>query len=431
MRTIILFSFFNIFLAAIQAQEMLNPEEAINIALKNNYSILVARNNEEVARINNTPGNADMLPSIGITGSINHSQNNINQKLSNGNEIKYPNALSNSLNAEVALNWTLFDGGKMFVTKSKLHEIEILGEIQFKDRVLQTVYDVILAYYDVVRQKQQLASINEVINYNKELVMILQTSFNAGLSPKTGMLQAQIDLNVFQENAINQQAVIIAAKRTLNQILGRGADVTFEVADSIPLNFIPDRNELAQKLDSNNTSILSFQKQVEIARLNLREYQTTRLPRISFNAGYSLLQSNNTATSILKNNTFGPTIGGSVFIPLYQSGNITRQIKTAKLQLQSAGYDLESIKLQVNSDLQNALTEFENQQQLLGIEKDNTKLARENLDISVQRLRFGQTTLLEVRQAQQSFVESLTRLVNFEYNLKVAETRLKQLIAKL
>ena len=96
------------------------------------------------------------------------------------------------------------------------------------------VYDVILAYYDVVRQKQQLASINEVITYNLERVKISQTAFDAGLSPKTNLLQAKIDLNVYQENAINQQSVIIAAKRTLNQFLGRNADISFEVLDSIP-----------------------------------------------------------------------------------------------------------------------------------------------------------------------------------------------------
>jgi outer membrane protein TolC len=84
----------------------------------------------------------------------------------------------------------------------------------------------------------------------------------------------------------------------------------------------------------------------------------------------------------------------------------------------------------MNEQLLNALTQFENQQQLLKIEKDNAVLAKENLEITIQRLRFGQTTSLEVSLAEGSFVESLTRLINFEYSLKVAETKLKQLIAK-
>jgi outer membrane protein len=83
----------------------------------------------------------------------------------------------------------------------------------------------------------------------------------------------------------------------------------------------------------------------------------------------------------------------------------------------------------VNEQLQNAFTQFENQERLLKIEKENALLAKENLVITIQRLRLGETTSLEVSLAERSFVESLTRLTNFEYNLKVAETKLKQLLA--
>jgi outer membrane protein TolC len=97
----------------------------------------------------------------------------------------------------------------------------------------------------------------------------------------------------------------------------------------------------------------------------------------------------------------------------------------------SAGYNFENIKLRVTTQLQNALTQFENQQQLLAIEKENELLAKENIEIAIQRLRLGQANSLEVRQAQESYVFSYTRRINFEYNLKIAETRLKQLVSGL
>jgi outer membrane protein len=432
MKIVFFFSLIILSNAVGHTQQILTPEEAVSIVLKNNYDILVTRNDASIDSVNNTAGNAGMLPYIAITGSDNYSPAyNLNQKLSSGPDVTSSNARSNSLNAGVGLNWTLFDGGKMFVTKNKLNQIQALGELQFKNQVQQTVFEVIIAYYDVVRQKQQLASINQVISYNLDRVKITQTMFNAGLSAKTNLLQAKIDLNVFQENAINQQAVIIAAKRALNQILSRKVDTPVEVIDSIAFNYSPDKNELTQKLDSVNTSILSSQKQVEIAKLTVNEMSTLRLPKVNFNAGYSLSQSNNSTGSVLMNRTYGPTVGGSITIPIYQAGTINRQIKTAKIQLQSSNYDLENTKLQVYEQLQNAITQFESQQQLLKIEKDNALLAKENLDITIQRLRLGQTTSLEVTQAESNFVESLTRLVNFEYNLKVAETKLKQLLGRL
>ena len=101
------------------------------------------------------------------------------------------------------------------------------------------------------------------------------------------------------------------------------------------------------------------------------------------------------------------------------------------MELLSAQYNLENTQLQLTIELENAYTDFENQQQLLQIEKDNNLLAKENMEISLQRLKLGQTTSLEVHQAQENYVQSCTRLLNFEYNLKMGETKLRQLVSSL
>ena len=85
--------------------------------------------------------------------------------------------------------------------------------------------------------------------------------------------------------------------------------------------------------------------------------------------------------------------------------------------------------MQINSEFEIALSEYENQQLILKIEKENYNLAKENLEISMQRLAQRQTTSLEVHQAQEFYVQSFTRLTNFEYNLKLSESKMKQLIA--
>lgn len=263
------------------AQELLTVSEAVGIALKNNYDILVATNNAEIARLNNTKGNAGMLPGVAVTSSDNYSLNNVNQKLPGGDEMNYKDSHSNTFSTGAELDWTLFDGGKMFITKNKLSEIQALGEIEFRDQVLQTEYDVIVSYYEVVREKQQLVSMNEAIRKNEDIVNILKTSFKAGLAPKTILLQAQIDLNVFRENAINQLTAIAAAKRILNQLLSRDANLQFEVIDSIRFENMPDKDELTKKLFESNTTVLMGQKQVDIANLGLREYKTALLPNFT------------------------------------------------------------------------------------------------------------------------------------------------------
>jgi len=415
----------------LSGQDLLSVDDAIGIALKNSYSISVTKNIADAARVNNTLGNAGMLPTIMINGSDNYSVNNVYLNLSSGSNITSAAGKSNAFNAGIALNWTLFDGTKMFITKNKLNQLEKLGEIQFRDTVMQTIFNVTVAFYQVVVQKEQLLAIRDVMAYSLERVKILQKGYEAGIAHKNDLLQAKIDLNVNKEAEINQINTISNSKRALNMILARDPDTGFDVADTIPLNYNPDPADLMNNLFTNNPTVLMYQKQVDIARLSVGEYQSYRLPKLNFVTSYNFLQNDNNASNVLTNRTYGPLVGGSLVIPVYQAGNALRQVKTAKIQLQSSQYLLDDMKLAVNTQLKTSLTEFEDQKTLLGIETDNLALAKENLRISLERLRLGQTTALEVRQAQESYANSLARYYDFEFNMKVAETRLKQLVAGL
>ena len=412
-------------------QSLLTIEDAVKLVLRNNYDILVSRAAADISKTNNSAGNAGMLPSVGVRAGDNFSVYNVSTEPSTGGTTNYPNFQTNTFSAAAELDWTLFDGGKMFITRKKLSEMNMLGEIGFRDKVSQTVFNTVLAYYDVVRQKQQLESVEEGIRNNRERVKILQASFNAGLVPKTDLLQAQVDLNVYLENAILQETIIQSARRTLNQLLSRDSETPFEVVDSIDLTYHPDKNALTAKLFSQNTQFLSSMKQLDIAKLSTKELVAQRYPWLSLVADYNFLQSTSTQGTILMNRSYGPLVGGTLTLPVWYGHKITREVKVAKLEQQSASYDVENTRILVNTQLQNALSDFEHTLQLLSLEKDNTTLARENLTISMQRLRLGQTTSLEVRQAEESYIQSLTRLIQFKYSAKASETKLRQLVAEL
>jgi len=64
-------------------------------------------------------------------------------------------------------------------------------------------------------------------------------------------------------------------------LLGRNPDIQFDVLDSIPINDLGDKKELAQKLDSSNTSILAYKKQVDVSKLSLKEMNTLLLLRLT------------------------------------------------------------------------------------------------------------------------------------------------------
>jgi outer membrane protein len=293
------------------------------------------------------------------------------------------------------------------------------------------MYNVVSAYYDIVQQKQVLNSINEVINYNKQRVTIAQTGFNAGTLAKTDFLQAQIDLNVSMENAVNQRFAINEAEKSLNILLGQDATIPISVSDSIPLSQAPDKNEMLLKIESANANLQALKKQIDVANLAIKEAQKNYLPTLNLQGEMFLNGNHYSEGSTTRNRTHGMQIGGTLSIPLYNGGETKRKISLARNELLNAQLNLDNERLQINRELQNSYNDYENQLQLLQIEKQNNQLAKENMDICLQRLKLGQTTSLEVHQSQESYAQSSTRLINFEYNVKLQETRLKQLIADL
>ncbi len=419
-------------LSANVGAQTLSLQQAVDMALRKNFDILVSRQQADINKLNNTKGNAGMLPTVNLNGTSNVSYNNVYQKMSTANTInKYPSQLSTDWGANAMLSWTLYDGGKMYVTKKKLAEMQALGELQYNAQVLEVIYNVVAAYFDIVRQKEELKSINEIINYNRQRTVIAQTGFNAGSLAKTELLQAKIDMNVATENAVTQKYAITEAQKILSALLGQDPTTNIEVTDSIPPSIVPDKNEMLLKIESSNADLLTLKKQIDVSKLAVKEAEKSNAPKISLQGGYYLSQSTNSQGSTKNDRSYGMQVGGTLSIPLYTAGETKRKTAVAKTELLISEYNLESARLQISKDLQNAYNDFESQQQLLEIERQNYRLAKENMDISLQRLKLGQTGSLEVHQAQESYAQSSTRLTNFEYSLKMAETKLKQMISGL
>ncbi|HPR33049.1 MAG TPA: TolC family protein [Prolixibacteraceae bacterium] len=434
MKQLLLILPFLFLLLQAKGQTVLTLDEAIALALKHNFDITLARNDALYLKTNNTAGAAGMLPNISLSGSGQYALRNVVSSESETNTTDAYSLGVATLNSGIELSWTLFDGGKMFVTKNKLNELEAMGEIQYKAQVQQTLSEVIAAYYNIVKQKQQLASIEQTIRYNLERVKISETGYNAGSRKKTDLLQARIDLNVNRENAIVQQAAIAQARRELARMLYISETLPFDVYNDFTFDYQPDREQLLKEIYGQNNRVQVLQKRVDIQDLVVSESRRSLFPKINLLAGYYL---NNTGTTLLPGTslsttrTLWPQAGGSVSVPLFMGGNLQRQLALAKIDREQAEIELEKEKLKVYTELLNALTAFEKQQELLKIEQENCELTKESLEISLQRMRLGEATSLEVRLAQEDFEQSSTRLTNFRYSLKIAETNLKKLLGKL
>jgi outer membrane protein len=190
--------------AAAQAP-LLTPEEAVQTALAQNYDIRLASADVAIARLNNTKANAGILPTVNLVANETATISAFDQKLANGNEFSTLGAVFNTANAGVQLNWTLFDGRRMYITKRRLEALEALGEQNLRNSVQNTTATVLQAYYDVVRSRMQEKASGELIALNEERLRIAEARLAAGFAAQTDALQARIDLNQRKADLLLQQ----------------------------------------------------------------------------------------------------------------------------------------------------------------------------------------------------------------------------------
>jgi len=412
---------------SVQAQELLTPEQVVEIALKNNYDITISREQADLAKNNYTLGNAGFLPSVNLNASGNTSTNNFKQNLSTGVVTERTGVNSNNLSASAVMTWTVFDGFKMFATYDKLQALNELGELALKVQIENTVSSVLLAYYDVVRLKQEKKANDNSIKLYNERVQIADQKFKLGLTAKVDYLQARVDLNALQSASITQQMTIENSKADLNVLLGRKTDIAFDVLDTIVVDPSISLDELKSGAEKQNTLLKYNERNVLVTKKAIQEFNGSLYPRLSVNAGYNYSRTASEAGLVALNRSNGPTVGFTATWNLFNGRILNSQIRNAHVQMDIAEVQLEQSKLILESQVFQSWNNTQLAFQILKLEEDNILLAKENVTIAMERYKVGNGTSIELQQAQQSFDTAQLRLVTARYNAITAEINLKRL----
>ncbi len=417
--------------ASASAQQLMSLQDAIRIGLKNNYDILMAKNQEEASALNYNYAYGAFLPTLNGAGSRTWSSTDVLQKTSNGNVTDKKNSPANNLSLSANLNWTLFDGLKVFATKNKLEQIKEAGGLGFKNQVINSVAGIIGAYYDIVQQKEQLKSISDQMAISQERVKIASLQFSVGSGSKLALLQAQVDLNAQKAAYLQQQTTIDESKAVLNQLIALPTSNDYDVEDTIPVNMNMDYNQVSQQVAGNNIGLQIAQKNIDISKTALQEIQRSRFPVISFISSYNYSKVNSGAGFFLLNQSNGPSYGFTASVPIFNGFNINREAKSAQLNILYQQLTYENQRSQTDLAVQNAYKEYDYYKKALALEEENLGVAQENVTVSLEAFRQGQTTTVDVKVAQQGLADAMYRLISARYNAKLAETNLLKLEGNL
>ncbi len=413
-----------------KTQDTLSLPEALNIALKNSLDIQLAKNNVEANTIFNYIGIAGGLPTVTATINDNEQLYNINQKLNTGVNINRNAAAVNNLNSNITLSMLLYNGNRVVATKKRLEQLQKQSEELLNSQVQNIIGSVMTSYYSIVRHQSFLTTIEMSIEASRQQLAIVEARQKAGLANNADLFQAQINLNELLQSKLLQELVIQQAKTDLLQLLTLKPDSVITIRDTI---LVDQDMSLGNILNSihQNPDIIAAQDQIKINEFLVKETAAQRYPTVRANTGYNVSRNQAAAGQLLLNQSYGPSIGVSIGIPIYNGTIFKRQQKVAEINVRNAELNTKILVRDYTAQVVRSYQTYSSTLVQLETEQKNYKLSEQLLNLVIKRFQLREATILDVKNAQDSFQQSGFRLVNLNYAAKAAEIELKRLANQL
>lgn len=412
-------------------QELLNLQDAINIALNNNYDIKLVKNDVEISKNNVNLGNAGILPAAVGSFSTGGSRQNTIQTQSTGTQRITDGVKNSNMSYGVGLDWTIFDGFKMFANLDRLKALEQQGQISLKSRILTTISDVINAYYTIAKQQQLVAASDSAMDISNLRMTIANNKLEIGKGSKLDVLAAKVDYNSDTSSYLQQKNLLGIYIVNLNQLLARDPNVKFIVQNQIDIDKNLTYSSLVEQSASLNPDLQNAFINKKIADLNLKQIKADRYPKVSLNSGYEFNRSTSPTgfnTSFKANGlTYGLTASLNIFNGFLQRQNE----RNAKIGISSSELSLNKVKQEVISQLATTYQNYSTYLELVKLERKNIEIAKQNLDITLEKYRLGSITPIILREAQKNAIDANSRYVEMQFQAKLAEIALKELSGTL
>jgi outer membrane protein len=420
-----------IFPLQIFAQEKISLSDAIQQALKSNLKISIAKNNSTITKQNNSYGNAGFLPTVTLNASGSRSSNNTKQEFITGAAVNRNGAASNFITSGVALNYTIFDGFGMFAEKERLKELEEKENFNLKEEIENIIVITVTNYLSIVKQIQLIKTTVEGIKIYEERIKIINNKIETGSGSKQELLQAKIDLNLQKSLLLKHEIELNKSKANLLLLLNQDLKKEYTTDNDFEVDSTLQINELAASISKENKRILWNQKNIDLAKTNIKTFNSFSLPIVNLTANYNFNQTKNEVGFILLNQNLGLNTGINASWNLFNGLKNKTKISEAKINLLQSKLVLEQVQKEITNSLYATYYTYQNNLNILKLETENLYLVKENITIALERYKLGLSGSFELITAQKSLEDAQLRLINAKYDCKISEIELLKLSGKI
>ena len=415
------------------AQQHYTLKSCLETGLEKNYSIRMVRNEEQISKNNATLGNAGYLPTLDLSakysGSVDDTESTTR---ATGETTQTTGVFDQTLNAGINLNWTIFDGFKIQASHARLKELERQGETLTRIAIEDYIAVLTAEYYNYIQQQIRLKNFRYAMSLSKERLRIVEERYIVGSFSRLDVQQARVDYNADHAKYVKQQESVKTSLIRLNELMANDDMAqTITINDSIiDLNTLPSFDDLWQSTLDNNASLLKSEQNKKLAALEMKTVKSRNYPYLKLNAGYGYTVNKYDISSTSRRDNFGLSFGVTMGFNLFD-GNRRREIKNARIAIENAQLQQDDMRQTLNADLSNLWQAYQNNIEMLKLERENLIAAVENHEIASERYMLGNLSGIEMREAQKSLLDAEERILSAEYDTKMCEISLLQLSGKI
>lgn len=411
----------------LKAQTKVTLQDAIEIALENNFSIKIQNNLVEISKNNNSIGNAGFLPSLNANASIlKRVEDNVTEFAAlpdRNDEGVETDILSYGINA----NWVIFDGLKMFSTLDRLSALSEISELDAQIQVENVLYEIITTYYQIVGQQKASLVLENTLETSEQRLSISETRNQIGSGSTYDLLQARADLNADKSALIQSESRLRQAKILVTQVLGHSLSSNFMVEDDISIGEKLMLEDLLEASAVQNRELQKSRLAQRVAQNEKKEIISEIFPQIELSGGYGFNRTESSVGFSNFNETTGIRYGVTARINLFNGFDKQRRRQNADLVIKNELLRQQELEFIIQSEIQRLYTAYEDALTLIALEEENLQYNQQSVDIAIERFSLGTINAVELREAQQSLLNAENRLISAQIDAKFDEIELLRL----
>ena len=420
-------------------------DQAISIALENNYSLKQAKNELDLAEDLIFSEKADFLPSVSVSmnGSRTTGQQFIFDRLNEGGDA-FVDVSSQSISGGMNASINLFNGFNNILTLKSSQSNKESREQQYERAKELVIFNTASRYLQVLLDKELLAIAKQNLETSTTQLNQVLAQVELGARPMVDQFnqEAQVandELVVTQrENTLSLNSLLLVRQLEIDPL----GSYDFIVPD-LALNDLPwiDVNirSLVSEALSTRSDILSAEASISSLKYQMQITKNSLLPSLRASAGvssrysdqYSIPDEDVSFSDQFFDQQVNRSLGLSFSLPLFNNWNRMYSIQSSVVQLKNAELNLDNSKMQVIQEVSQAYNDYSSYVKQLDASEKSLIASERAFQTQQERYNLGASTLIELTQAQSAFVSAQSSYTQALYNLIFQEKLLDFYLGKL